>query len=102
MSKFFKFLSGDFLHHPKLQKWHPYFLLLILLAGISIVNEKSIIKKNKIIQKKEYEYKMALSQLKDNNNYLPYHQKKMIRERAKKRGFVEGQKNVFKIPAVNN
>ena len=95
--KLSKFLSGDFLHHPGLQKWYPYLLLLILLAVISIVNEKVINHKNKLIQKKQYEYKMALNQLKENNYYLPYHQKKIIREKATKRGFVENHKNVYKI-----
>ena len=92
-------MSGDFLQHPKLQKWYPYVLLLILLAAISIVNEKVINHKNKIIQRKQYEYKMALNQLKENNHYLPYQQKKTIRERATKRGFGEHQKNMYKIPA---
>ena len=98
---FSKFLSGDFLNHPKLQKWYPYFLLLILLAIISIVNEKIINHKYAIIQKKQYEYKMALNQLKENNYYLPYQQKKIIREKATKRGFVENHKNMYKI-IVNN
>jgi hypothetical protein len=101
MNKFTKFLSGDFLQHPKLQKWYPYLLLLILLAAISIVNEKSITRKQKLIQKKEYEYKMALSQLKKNNHYLPYQQKKMIREKAQKRGFIENQENIYKIVVRN-
>jgi hypothetical protein len=92
-----KFLSGDFLHHPKLQKWYPYFLLLISLAVVSIVNEKMINKKTKLIQKKQYECKMALNQLKDSNYYLPYDQKKIIREKATKRGFVENHKNMYKI-----
>jgi len=92
-----KFLSGDFLHHPILQKWYPYLLLLIILSVISIVNEKVINHKNKIIQKKQYEYKMALNQLKENNLYLPYNQKKIIREKAAKRGFVENNQNVYKI-----
>jgi hypothetical protein len=92
-----KFLSGDFLHHPRLQKWYPYFLLLILLAVISIVNEKIISAKNKTIQKKQYEYKMTLNKLKENNFYLPYNQKKVIREKAAKRGFKENHKNMYKI-----
>jgi len=94
---FFKFLSGDFLNHPRLQKWYPYFLLLIALAVISIMNEKVINQKNKTIQKKQYEYKMALNQLKENNLYLPYYQKKIIREKATKRGFIENHKNMYKI-----
>ena len=98
-TRFYKFMSGDFLNAPKLQKWYPFFLLLLLLAGISIVNEKIINHKNKIILKKQYEYKMALNQLRENNHYLPYFQKKMIREKATKRGFIEGQKNIYKIPA---
>jgi hypothetical protein len=97
MNKFFKFLSGDFLQHTKLQKWYPYLLLLISLAVISIVNEKIISHKNKLIQKKQYEYKMALNQLKENSYYLPYHQKKIIREKAKKRGFIENHENMYKI-----
>jgi ABC-type microcin C transport system permease subunit YejE len=92
-----KFLSGDFLHHPRLQKWYPYFLLLISLAAISIVNEKIINQKNKTIQKKQYEYKMALNKLKENNLYLPYYQKKIIREKATKRGFIENHKGMYKI-----
>jgi hypothetical protein len=97
MNKFLKFLSGDFLQHTRLQKWYPYLLLLISLAVIAIVNEKIINHKNKLIQKKQYEYKKALSQLKENNYYLPYHQKKLIREKAKKRGFDENHENMFKI-----
>ena len=97
MTKFLHFLSGDFLRHPKLQQWYPYLLLLLSLALISIVNEKIINHKNKLIQKKQYEYKMALNQLKENNTYLPYQQKKIIREKATKRGFGENQKNVYKI-----
>jgi len=97
MSKFFKFMSGDFLQHPKLQKWYPYLLLLLSLAIISIVNEKVINHKNKTIQRKQYEYKMALNQLKENNYYLPYEQKKIIRAKATKRGFVENHENMYKI-----
>ena len=96
---FSKFLSGDFLHHPRLQKWYPYLLLLISLSAVSIVNEKIINHKNKIIREKEYERKMALNQLKENNIYLPYHQKKIIREKATKRGFIENHKNMYKIVA---
>ena len=94
---FTKFLSGDFLQHQKLQKWYPFLLLLIFLAAISIVNEKVISHKNKTIQKKEYEYKMALLQLKEQNHYLPYSQKKIIREKATRRGFVENNRNVYEI-----
>jgi len=101
MSKFFKFMSGDFLHHPKLQKWYPYLLLLISLALISIVNEKIINHKNKLIEQKQYEYKMALNQLKENNYYLPYNQKKIIRGKATKRGFIENHQNMYKIPVRN-
>jgi hypothetical protein len=91
-------MSGDFLHHPRLQKWYPYLLLLLSLAVISIVNEKIISHKNKTILKKQYEYKMALNQLREHNNYLPYSEKKTIREKATKRGFIENHKNMYKIP----
>jgi len=92
-----KFLSGDFLHYPRLQKWYPYLLLLMLLAVIAIANEKVINHKNKIIQTKQYEYKTALNQLKENNNYLPYYQQKIIREKATKRGYIENLKGMYKI-----
>jgi len=94
---FFRFLSGDFLQYPRLQKWYPYLLLLITLAVISIINEKIIIHKNKIILQKQYEYKMALEQLKENNYYLPFRQKQIIRDKAKKRGFIENHENMYKI-----
>jgi hypothetical protein len=97
MNKFFSFISGDFLQHPKLQKWYPYLLLLLSLAVVSVVNEKIINHKGKIILKKQYEYKIALNQLKENNNYLLYYQRKIIREKATKRGFVEKNENMFKI-----
>jgi ABC-type microcin C transport system permease subunit YejE len=97
MNKFTKFLSGDFLQHDKLQKWYPYLMLLLSLAVISIVNEKIINHKNKLIQKKQYEYKMALNELKEKNYYLPYHQKKIIRDKAKKRGFIESHESMYKI-----
>ncbi|MDR0205856.1 MAG: hypothetical protein LBI45_01140 [Bacteroidales bacterium] len=101
MNKFFKFLNGDFLQHTRLQKWYPYLLLLLSLAVISIVNEKIINRKNKLIQNKQYEYKMALNQLKENNYYLPYHQKKIIREKAKKRGFIENHESMYRIVIKN-
>jgi len=94
---FSKILSGDFLHSPKLQKWYPYFLLLMLLAVVAIVNEKVISQKNKVIQAKQYEYKTALNQLKENNTYLPYYQQKIIREKATKRGYIENLKGMYKI-----
>jgi ABC-type microcin C transport system permease subunit YejE len=97
-NKFFQFLSGDFLHSPKLQRWYPYFLLLLLLAVVSIANEKMINHKNKIILQKQYEYKAVLLELQEHNYYLPYHQKKTIREKAIKRGFIENHKNIYKIP----
>jgi hypothetical protein len=97
MNKFFQFLSGDFLRHPRLQKWYPFILLLILLAVISIVNEKIINQKSKTLERKRYEYKMALHQLKKNNHYLPYRQQKIIREKASKRGFIENHKGTYKI-----
>jgi hypothetical protein len=90
-------MSGDFLHEPMLQKWYPYFLLLIALAVVSIVNEKIIIHKNKIIQKKQYEYDIAINNLKENNLYLPYSQKKIIRGKATNRGFIESHENTYKI-----
>jgi hypothetical protein len=92
-----KFLSGDFLHYPRLQKWYPYLLLLMLLAVIAIVNEKVISHKNKVLQAKQYEYRMALNELKENNTYLPYFQQKKIREKATKRGYRENLKGVYKI-----
>jgi len=91
-------MSGDFLQHPSLQKWYPYLLLLIFLAMVSIANEKSIANKRNIIAKKKHEYKMALFEVKENNYQLPYVQKKIIREKATKRGFVENQKNMYRIP----
>ena len=97
MNYLFKFLSGDFLHHPKLQKWYPYLLLLLLLAVISIVNEKIILYKNKTIKDKQHEYEMALEQLKENNYFLPYYEKKIIRDKATKRGFGEHQGDMYKI-----
>jgi hypothetical protein len=97
MNKFFQFLSGDFLRHPGLQKWYPFILLLISLALISIVNEKIINQKSKTLERKRYEYKMALNQLKKNNHYLPYRQQKIIREKASKRGFIENHKGMYKI-----
>jgi hypothetical protein len=91
-------MSGDFLRHTRIQKWYPYLLLLISLAAVSIVNEKVISHKNKLIQRKQYEYKVTLNQLKENNHYLPYNQKKEIRGKATKRGFVENHNNIYRIP----
>jgi len=92
-----KFLSGDFLHYPRLQKWYPYLFLLMLLAVIAIVNEKIINDKTKTIKEKQDEYKAALNELKENNTYLPYGQQKVIREKATKRGYVENLKGTYKI-----
>jgi len=92
-----KFLSGDFLHYPRLQKWYPYLFLLMLLAVIAIVNEKIISDKYKTIQEKQNEYKTVLNDLKENNTYLPYGQQKVIREKATKRGYIENHKRVYKI-----
>jgi hypothetical protein len=73
-----------------------------MLAGISIVNEKIIIHKNKTILRKRYEYKMELSKQTENNHNLHYLHQKQIRERAKKRGFVEAPNNNYKIAVTNH
>lgn len=97
-STFFSIFSGDFITHPKLVRWYPFFFLLIVLAIISVINEKSVEGKNMKIKNKQYEYKMALNQLKTNNHYLPYNQKKIIRDKATRRGFEENHQNMYKIP----
>jgi len=87
-SLFNKVFGGEFLTDPRMRPWYLYFVILMLLVGISILSEQRIVQKQKKIRKLEQEYKTEISKLKANNQFIPYEQNKALIETLKERGYV--------------
>lgn len=97
-SSFWEFLGGDFLLHPLVVRWYPYIILLFFLAAITVFNEKSVIRKTKKLDKLDREYKTTLSELKQNNEYIPYDEEQELIKILSSEGFVKDYKSVYKVP----
>ena len=96
-NNFGRYFSGDVLLEMKDARWYLYFIMLFLFAVIIVANERSIKKKNKIIDQKEYEYTNCLNYLKNNNQFISYEQLVYIKEQADKRGLKKKEKSIYKL-----
>ncbi|MEG2070537.1 MAG: hypothetical protein RR034_04105 [Bacteroidales bacterium] len=97
---FRQLMGGEFLLNKKMIKWYPYFFLLFIMVGILVVNERSIISKKEKIKDLEIEYKKTISNLKKNNQFIPYEQNQLLIEMMNEQGFVKNDKQVYKILVV--
>ena len=64
-STFREFMGGEFLLSKAAIKWYPYLLLLFVLAGIVVINERSVMSKENKIKKLDEEYKRNVSDLRN-------------------------------------
>ena len=100
-SWFWNILGGEFLISPNLRKWYPYFILIFFMIGCIVVSERSIRQKKRIIHKKEIEYKEAITQLKNNNKFIPYEYNQELIEMMEEQGFRKDDQVIYKIIVEN-
>lgn len=97
--KFFReVMGGEFLLSKTMIKWYPYLLLLFILAGITVINERTITSKEKKIKKLDEEYKKTISDLRNNNQFIPYDTNQKLIKMMELQGFVSDDKKIYKIP----
>ena len=99
-SSFWEFMGGEFLLHRSVVKWYPYILFLFVLAAIIIYNEKSITEKNNRIDELDKEYKNSITELRENNQFIPYDSTLKLIKILEDRGFEKNDKTVYKIPVT--
>lgn len=99
-SSFWEFMGGEFLLHRSVVKWYPYILFLFVLAAIIIYNEKSITEKNNRIDELDKEYKNSITELRENNQFIPYDSTLKLIKILEDRGFEKNDKAVYKIPVT--
>lgn len=99
-SFFNKVFGGAFLTDPRMRPWYLYILILLLLVGIAIFSEQRLVQKQKKINRLEQEYKAEISQLKANNQFIPYEQNKALIEMLKEKGYVFDEKSDYTVTVV--
>ncbi len=73
-----------------------------MLFVIIILMQQSVDKKEDQINKKQTEYKEAITRLKQNNNFIPYEQNQELVKRLEEQGFSKQDRHTFKIEVEKN
>lgn len=89
--------DGEIIMSKNVRRFYPYFLLLLVFTISIIISERSITKKQKQIKTYENEYKTALSELKKNNQFIPYQESQELLQIIEEKGFIKNDKNRYKI-----
>jgi len=97
-STFREFMGGEFLLSKAAIKWYPYLFLLFVLAGIVVINERSVMSKENKIKELDEEYKKNISDLRNNNQFISYDTNQKLIEMMEEKGFVNDDKKIYKIP----
>lgn len=97
-SAFWIFMGGDFLLHKKVVQFYPYFLLLFLLAAITIANDIWIARKEKKLDNIDEQYKSTVSKIKKQNEFLPYDSAEKLMQLLREEGFEKEDDRLYKIP----
>lgn len=101
-STFREFMGGEFLLSKTAIKWYPYLFLLFILAGIVVINEKSVISKENRIKELDEEYKKNISNLRNNNQFISYDTNQKLIEMMEAKGFVNDDKKIYKISIIKS
>jgi hypothetical protein len=96
-STFREFMGGEFLLSKAAIKWYPYLFLLFVLAGIVVINERSVLSKETKIKELDEEYKKNISDLKNNNQFISYDTNQKLIEMMEEKGFVNDDQKIYKI-----
>ena len=100
-SGFGKFFSnifgGEILVKKQMRPWYFYFFFLLVLVTIMVISEQRIHVKQKKIIELENEYKLEISRLKANNQFIPYEKNKILIQKMQEKGFITDEKQCYTV-----
>lgn len=100
-SGFGKFFSnifgGEILVKKQMRPWYFYFFFLLVLVTILVVSEQRIRVKQKKIIELENEYKLEISRLKANNQFIPYEKNKILIQKMQEKGYITDEKQCYTV-----
>ena len=94
-------LSGDFLFSKETVRWYPYIAYLFLLLILTVLYEHHMDSKRQYIKYLENEYKITISALKHNNQYIPYEENLQLKNMLNARGFEKRDDQLYRITIHN-
>lgn len=100
-SRFSRFFSnifgGEILANRKMRPWYFYFFFVLALTTALVVSEQQIRAKEKMIDELEDTYKMEISRLKANNQFIPYEKNKILIQKMQEKGYITDEKQCFTV-----
>jgi len=97
-SRFFSnIFGGEILANRKMRPWYFYFLFVLALTAALVVSEQQIRAKEKVIDELEDTYKMEISRLKANNQFIPYEKNKILIQKMQEKGYITDEKQCFTV-----
>ena len=97
-SRFFSNIFGcEILANRKMRPWYFYFLFVLLLVVALVVSEQQIRAKEKEIIELENTYKLEISRLKANNQFIPYEKNKILIQKMQEKGYITDEKQCFTV-----
>ena len=100
-SRFGNFFSnifgGEILANKKMRPWYFYFLFLFVLVVALVISEQQIRAKEKEINQLENTYKLEISKLKANNQFIPYEKNKILIQKMQEKGYITDEKQCYTV-----
>lgn len=90
-------LGGEILLNKNAKPVYLYLLFLLFFFVLMILSDKRIQTKQEKIKQYQTEYREVISNLKKNNQFIPYQENQELLQMVKERGFVKSDKNCYKI-----
>lgn len=92
-----KVFGGEFLLKEEMRPWYGYTFFVLVLSAILVVSEQRINEKKEVITLLENKYKAELSNLKANNQFIPYEENQILINKMLNRGFLLNEEDNFTI-----
>ncbi|MCQ2286273.1 MAG: hypothetical protein MJZ76_05300 [Bacteroidales bacterium] len=89
--------DGEIFFSPTAMKLYPIMGLILLFCGLLIYNQNKLDEKRKKINALENEYNEELSNLKKNNQFIPYEESQELLQIIEEKGFKKNESSRYKI-----
>ena len=100
-SRFSRFFSnifgGEILANRRMRPGYFYFLFVLVLVVALVVSEQQIRAKQREIEMLENTYKLEISRLKANNQFIPYEKNKILIQKMQEKGYITDEKHSFTV-----
>lgn len=96
-SFFSNIFGGEILVNKKMRPWYFYFCFVLVLVVALVVSEQQIRAKQREIEALENTYKLEISRLKANNQFIPYEKNKILIQKMQEKGYITDEKQCFTV-----